>query len=138
MFRSGDITLPYQPFIEGLVAHLVEEQSPVPVIEPLDRLTIEGLVAGLVEEQSPIPVIEPLGHSLVQQQKVQRGGVVQENRIAARLEQHEHARPHPHRTRNATQSKWNLCARMGVYTLRKQHQRVCVQICARASCVDEA
>ncbi len=25
--------------------------------------------------------------------------------------------PHPHRTHNATQSKWNLCAWMGVFTL---------------------
>ena len=42
-------------------------------------------------------------------------------------------RPHPHRTRNATQSKWNLdvCANGSVHTAHKQHQRVCVKICAR-------
>ncbi len=48
-------------------------------------------------------------------------------------------RPHPHRTRNATQRKANgTCVRDWEYshcTARKQHQRVCVRICTHTRSV---
>ena len=44
---------------------------------------------------------------------------------------------HPHRTRNATQSKWNLCAWMGVFTLPASNIKGFAFEFACASCVDE-
>ncbi len=46
-------------------------------------------------------------------------------------------RPNPHRTRDATQME-PIDVNGSVHTARKQRQRICVRICARASCVDEA
>ncbi len=48
-------------------------------------------------------------------------------------------RPHPHRTCNATQSKMGpIDVNGGVHTACKQHQRICIRICSRASSVDWA
>ena len=47
-------------------------------------------------------------------------------------------RPHPHRTRNAMQSKWNLCAWMGVFTLHTSNIKRFAFEFAHAFCVDEA
>ena len=47
-------------------------------------------------------------------------------------------RPHPHRTSNATQSKWNLCAWMGVPILHASNIKGFAFEFAHASCVEEA
>ena len=48
-------------------------------------------------------------------------------------------RPNPHRTRRPDAKQMGpVDVKGSVHTAHKQHQRICIRICARASCVDWA